>query len=174
MKYNNPANREKYIEDVLEQFEAEDILLSFGTLQQYCESQRQGVDVHEEIVYLLEKLSTKMHQIRSEVDSKLSKFYNCSTPWSPQIQTHRDWIDYWHAILRTKTGLLTSKNTIKRLFIKLGEYSGHYLNAAESLKKFKGAWKKYRAARKIAHALRLIFQEVIIARKAIDHKVTTK
>ena len=83
VKSQNPANREKYIEDVLEQFEAENVLLSFGTLQQYCESQRQGVDVHEEIVYVHEELSTKMHQIRSEVDLKLSKFYNGSTPWSP-------------------------------------------------------------------------------------------
>ena len=54
VKSNDPTNREKYIEDVLEQFEAEDILLSFGTLQQYYESQRQGVNVHEEIVYLHE------------------------------------------------------------------------------------------------------------------------
>ena len=80
VKSNDPANREKYIEDVLVQFEADAILLSFGTLQQYCESQRQGVDVHEEIVYLHKEFSTKMHQIRSEVDSKLSKFYNGSTP----------------------------------------------------------------------------------------------
>ena len=115
-----------------------------------------------------------MHQIRSEVDSKLSKFYNGSTPWSPQIQTHRDWIDYRHPILRTKTGVPTSKNTIKWLSIKLGEYSGHYLNVAESLKKLKGAWKKYWAAKKIAYALRLTFQKEIIARKSIDRKVTTE
>ena len=88
VKSNDPTNREKYIEDVLVQFEAEDILLSFGTLQQYCESQRQGVDVHDEIVYLHEESSTKLHQIRSEIDSRLSKFYNGSTPWSPQIQDH--------------------------------------------------------------------------------------
>ena len=80
VKSTDSANREKNIEDVLERFEAEDILLSFGTLQKYYESQRQGVDVHEKIVYLHEQLSTKMHQIRSEVDSKLSKFYNGSTP----------------------------------------------------------------------------------------------
>ena len=115
-----------------------------------------------------------MHQIRSEVDSKLSKFYNGSTPWSPQRQTHRDQINYWHAILWTKTSVLTSKNTIKRLSIKLGKYSGHYLNATEALKKLKGSWKEYRAAKKIAHALRLTFQEEIIARKAINRKVTTE
>ena len=117
-------------------------MLSFDTLKQYCESQRQGIDVHEEIVHLHEELSTKMHQIRSEVDAKLSKFYNGSTPWSPQIQTHQDRIDYWHAILRTNTGVLASKNTIKRLSIKLGEYSGQYLNAAEALSELKCAWKE--------------------------------
>ena len=83
VKSNDPANREKYIEDVLLRFESEDIMLSFATLQQYCESQRQGVDVQEEIEYLHEELSTKMHNIRSDVDSNLSKFYNGSTPWSP-------------------------------------------------------------------------------------------
>ena len=113
-----------------------------------------------------------MHQIWSEVDSKLSKFYNGSTLWSSQIQTHQDRINYWHAIIQTKTGVLTSKNTIKRLLIKLGEYSGHYLNAAEALKKLKDAWKEYSAAKKIAHVLRKTCQEEIIVRKAIDRKVT--
>ena len=172
VKSNDPVNREKYIEDVLLRFESEDIMLSFATLQQFCESQRQGVDVQQEIEYLHEELSTKMHKIRSDVDSNLSKFYNGSTPWSPQIQTHRDRIDYWHSILRTKTGVLTSKNKIKKLSIKLGEYSGHYLNAAEALTKLKCAWKEYRAAKKNAYALRVTFQEEIIAKKAIDRKVT--
>ena len=31
VKSKNPANREKYIEDMLVRFEAEDILFSFGT-----------------------------------------------------------------------------------------------------------------------------------------------
>ena len=83
VKSNDPANREKYIEDVLVQFEAQDIMLRFDTLKQYYESQRQGIDVHDEIVYLHKELSTKMYQIRSAVDAKLSKFYNDSTPWSP-------------------------------------------------------------------------------------------
>ena len=115
-----------------------------------------------------------MHQIRSEVDSKLSKFYNGSTPWSPQIQTHRDRIDYWHSILWAKTGVLTSKNTIKRLSIKLGKYSGQFLNAAEALSKLKGAWKEYRAAKKIANALRLTYQEELMSKNAADQKVTTE
>ena len=110
----------------------------------------------------------------SEVDSKLFKFYNGSTPWSPQIQTHCDRIDYWHSILRAKTRVLTSKNTIKRLSIKLGEYSGQFLNAAEALAKLKCAWKEYRAAKKIANALRLTYQEELMSRKRADRKVTTE
>ena len=42
------------------------------------------------------------------------------------------------------------------------------------MKKLKDAWKEYRATKKIAHTLRLTFQEEIFARKAIDCKVTTE
>ena len=56
VKSNDPANREKYIEYVLERYKTDDILLNFATLQQYCTFQHQRVDVHEEIVYLHEKL----------------------------------------------------------------------------------------------------------------------
>ena len=115
-----------------------------------------------------------MHKIHSEVDSNISKFYNGTTPWSPQIQTHQDRIDYWHSILQIKTGVLTSKNTIKKLSIKLGEYSRQYLSAVEALTKLKGAWKEYRAAKKIASALRKNFQEEHIPRKAVDQKVTLR
>ena len=83
VKSNNPANREKYIEDVLERYETDDIITSFSTLQQYCESQRQSVDVYDKIVYLHKELAKKMHKIRSEVDTKMSKFYDSTTPWSP-------------------------------------------------------------------------------------------
>ena len=103
-----------------------------------------------------------MHKIRSEVDSNMSKFYNGTTPWSPQIQTHQVRIDHWHSILQIKTGVLTTINTIKKLPTKLGEYSRQYLSAATALQKLKGARKEYRAAKKIAIALRKTFQEALI------------
>ena len=59
-------------------------------------------------------------------------------------------------------------NVIKKLSIKLGKYSGQYLSAAEALENLKGAWKEYRATKKIASALRKTFQEELIARKAVD------
>ena len=112
-----------------------------------------------------------MHKIGSKVDTKMSKFYNGTTPWSPQIQTHQDRIDYLHSILQIKTGVLTSKNAIKKLSIKLGKYSSQYLSAAAALKKLKGAWKEYRAAKKIASDPRKTFQEELMAQKAIDCQV---
>lgn len=81
------------------------------------------------------------------------KFYNSTTPWSPQIQTNQDRIDYWHIILQIKTGVLTSKNAIKKLYIKLGKYYGQYINFTAALKKLKVAWNEFRAAKKIASDL---------------------
>ena len=132
----------EHIATVLEKFESEGVFLSFKTLVQYCDYQRNGVDVIEEIEHLHEELAAKMENICSEVDSNLSKFFTGTTDWSPQIQVHKDRIDYWHVILRTKTGVLTSKKNIKRFSIKLGEYSGHYLDAEEALQQLKGAWKE--------------------------------
>ena len=79
-----------HIEDVLVRYETNGIILSFRTLQQYCESQRQGVDVYTKIVYLHKELAGKMHKIHSEVGSKMSKLYNGTTSRSPQIQTYQD------------------------------------------------------------------------------------
>jgi len=62
-----------------------------------------------------------------EVDKSIGQFFTGSVPWSPTIQVHRDRIDYWHRVLRIKTGVLTSKNAIKKLSIKIAEYLGTYL-----------------------------------------------
>ena len=112
-----------------------------------------------------------MYKIQSKVDKNMSKFCNGSTPWSPQIQTYHDQIYQWHRILQIKTGVFASKNIIKKLFIKLGEYLGQYLSVDTALGKLKEAWKEYRAAKMVASELRKIFQEELMARKAINCKV---
>ena len=86
VKSNDPTNHKKYVENVLERYETDDILLSFAALQQFYTSQRKRVDVHEEIVYLHAEFAEKMHKIRSEVYTKMSKFYNGTTPWSPRYR----------------------------------------------------------------------------------------
>ena len=74
--------------------------------------------------------------------------------------------------MRTKFSVFTSKNVIKILSIKLGEYSGQYLNADDALIELKKWWKKYRAAKKIVGELRKTIQQVIISKLAVDCKVT--
>ena len=71
-------------------------------------------------------------------------------------------------------GVLTSKQALKRLSIKIGEYSGHYLTTLACLDRLKLAWKEYRAAKKEAWMLRKSFVEDKIARKAHDSNVTTE
>ena len=90
------------------------------------------------------------------------------------IKVHCICIDYWHRVLRIKTGVLISKNTIKKLSIKLGEYSGNYLSALACLNKLKIAWKEYRAAKKVAWSLCDTFLEYKIARKAQIRNTTTE
>ena len=109
-----------------------------------------------------------------EVNKSLGQFFTGSIPWSPTLQVHCDRIDYWHRVLRIKTGVLTSKNAIKKLSIKLGEYSGHYLTSLACLDKLKIAWKEYQAAKKEAWSLRETFLEDKITRKAHDRNVTSE
>ena len=101
-----------------------------------------------EIIHLHASLATKIEKIQLEVDKSLGHFFTGSVSWLPTLQVHRNCINYWHRVLRIKTGVLTSKNVIKKLSIKLGEYSGHYLTSLACLFKLKIAWKEYRAAKK--------------------------
>ena len=70
-----------------------------------------------------------------------------------------------------KEGVHTSKNAIKKLSIKLAEFSGQYLSADEALENLKATWKEYWAAKKVASELNETFQEEPMTRDAIDHKI---
>ena len=83
-------------------------------------------------------------------------------------------IDYWHRVLHIKTIVLTSKNAIKKLSIKLGEYSGHYLTALACLDKLKIAWKDYPAAKKVAWELCETFIQGKIDQQAEDRNTTSE
>ena len=130
--------------------------------------------MRDQISFLHASLSMKIEKIQMEVDKSVGQFFTGSIPWSPTIQVHRDRIDYWHRVLRIKTGALTSKNAIKKLSIKIGEYSGHYLSSLACLDKLKLAWKEYRAAKKVAWSLRETFLLQKIVLKAEDRNRTTE
>ena len=107
------------------------------------ESIKAIADMRKEIIYLHASLATKIEKIQLEVDKTLGQFFTGSVLWSPTLQVHYNHIDYWHQVLCIKTGVLISKNAIKKLSIKLRENSGHYLKFLACLEKFKIAWKEY-------------------------------
>ena len=116
---NNPDVRERFIQRFINRYGKEDIINDFQTLTYFCQQHREGKEIQDEILFLHDSLASKIEKIQLEVDNSLGKFFTGSVPWSPTIQVHRDRIDYWHWILRIKTGALTSKNAIKKLLIKL-------------------------------------------------------
>ena len=130
--------------------------------------------MRDEIIHLHDSLATKIEKIQMEIHQSIGQFFTGSIPWSPTLQICRDRIDYWHRILRIKTGAMTSKNAIKRLSIKSGGYSGHYLTDLVYLDKLKIAWKEYRAAKKETWSLHETFVQDKIARKAHNRNVTTE
>ena len=171
---NDPNVREKFIQLCINRYGKEDIINNFQTLTYFCQKQREGEVVRDKIIFLHSSLASKIDKIQLEVDDSLGQFFTGSVPWSPTIQVHRDQINYWHRILSIKTGVLTSKNAIKKLSIKLGEYSGNYLTAFAYLEKLKIAWKEYQGAKREAASLRRAFLEDQNARKAHDKKMTTE
>ena len=109
--------------------------------------------MRNEISCLHASLLTKIKKIQMDVDKSIGQVFTGAIPWSPTIQVHHNRIDYWHRVLCIKTGVLTSKNAIKKLSIKLDKYSSHYLTTLACLDKLKIAWKDYRAAKKVAWSL---------------------
>ena len=171
---NDPEVREKCIQHCIKEYGKEDVINDSQTLTYFCQQQREGKDFREEIICLHRSLAIKIEKIQLEVDDTLGKFFTGTVSWSPTIQVHRDRIDYLHRILRIKTGVLTSKNAIKKLSIKFGEYSGNYLTTVACIDKLKSAWKEYQVAKKDAAALRSAFLEDQIARKAHHKRMSSE
>ena len=169
VRSNDPDIREKYIQRCINKYGSEDVINNFLTLSFFCQTTCDGKDMRNEINHLHASLSKKIEKIQMDVDKSISQFFTGFIPWSPTIQVHRDRIDYWHCVLRIKTGVLTSKNAIKKLSIKLDEYSGHYLTTLAFLNKLKIAWKDYRAAKKVGWSLRETFlQEKLLEKQKIE------
>ena len=170
---NDPDVREKFIQRYINRYGKEDIINDFQTLTYFYQKQREEEEERDEIIYLHSSLASRIKKIQLEVDDSLGQFFTGSVTWSPTIQVHCDRIDYWYRILCIKSGVLTSKNAIKKLSIKLGEYSGNYLTALAYLEKLKIACKEYRGAKKEAVSLREAFLEDKIARNAHNRKLTS-
>ena len=94
-----------------------------------------------EIEKLHEKISLKTFKIRKEVDKKLSRFFNRAHPFSLVLQQARDRIELWTRTVCNKSNVATSLTKIKRLSIKLKEYSGHFISKSKAVKMLKKAKK---------------------------------
>ena len=70
---------------MLEKYELEGINEDFFNLKQFIVSQPAGIDMREEIVFLHEQISLKTFKIRKQIDKEMSKFYNGTIPWSPEL-----------------------------------------------------------------------------------------
>jgi hypothetical protein len=139
VRSNNPSCRNRHIERVLQQYKDENVFVQCKALRQLCNDRNNGEEVGPAIEALHAELKEKTIKIRKAVDYKLLKFHAGAVPWSPAIQKYRDCEKYWHRVLRTKTDVLTSRTAIKRLSIKIGEYSGYNLSTAEAIVKLKEA-----------------------------------
>ena len=168
VKSNDPRCRDRYIERVLQKYEEEKIFVQCEALRQLCLDHDNGENVGPAIEELHAELKEKTIRIRRAVDDKLLKFHAGAVPWSPPIQKHRDRVEYWHRVLRTKTDVLTSRTAIKRLSKKIGEYSGFYLSTSEAIVKLKESIRAYKEAKKEAYKLRVGFNETLIQAVAKD------
>ena len=142
-RFNDLDICKKYIQRCLEKYGCENVINDFQTLTSFYQKQWEGENMHTEIIDLYASLATTIKKIQLKVDKSLDQFFTGSIPWSPMLQVYPDCIDYWHQILCIKTRVLTSKNAIKKLSIKLEEYSSHYLTSLAYLDKLKIAWKEY-------------------------------
>ena len=137
VRSNDLDIREKYIQRCIKKYGSKDVINDFQTLASFCQATRDGQDMSNEISHLHALLSEKTEKIQIEVGKSIGQVFTGAIPWSPTLQVHCNCIDYWHRVLRIKTGVLTSKNVIKKLSIKLSKYSGHYLTSLACLDKLK-------------------------------------
>jgi len=127
---------------------------------------RAGEDVSSLVEELHGDLKEKTIRIRKKEGSKLRIFHTGPIPWSPRLQVFRDAIEYWNRCIRLQLGVMTSRQAIKRLAKKIGEYAGIYSSLAVCINQLKLAHKAYKEAKKDATKWRTCIQETFVTAKA--------
>ena len=118
-------------------YQKEKIIEDANFLQEAYTDQREGLEVLAEIEKLHNNILSKSFKIRKDVDRKLSKFFNRAHPWSPILQQARDRVELWTRTIYSKNRVATSSTIIKRLSIKLKDYSGPHTTKAQAVNKLK-------------------------------------
>ena len=71
---NDPDIRGKFIQRCINGYGKENIINDFQTLAYFCQQQREGKEVRDEIIFLHSSLASKIEKIQLEVDDSLGKF----------------------------------------------------------------------------------------------------
>ena len=159
MKSNNPISREKYIGRTKKLYREEEIIEEYKTYQELCKGQREGMDLMSEIESTYENIAHRTFKIRKKVDKKLSKYFNGAHPFSPKLQRARDRVELWTRHKYRKNNVMTSLKSIKRLSIRLKDYSGYYSSKQQIVNNLKKAKKSRNKIEKEAYKLRLQFRK---------------
>ena len=69
---NDPEVRKKFIQRCIKKYGKEDVINNFQTLTYFCQQQREGKDVREEIILLYKSLASKIEKIQLKVDDSLA------------------------------------------------------------------------------------------------------
>jgi len=166
VRSNDPRLRDRYNQRVLEAFEDEDIQLQVETLSLLMVRFHAGEDVSALVEELHGDLKEKTIRIQEKVGSKLRIFHTGPIPWSPRLQVFRDAIEYRDRYIRIQLGVLASRQAIKHLAKKIGEYAGIYSSLSVCINRLKLAHKAYKEAKKDATKWRTGFQETFVTAKA--------
>ena len=116
----------------------------------------------------------KTFKIRKEVDKKLSRFFNRTHPFSPALQQARDRVELWTRTVCKKSNVATSLTKIKRLSIKLKEYSNNFISKSKAVKMLKNGKSARNKVEKEASKIRNIFVEELMKKRTKDCKVSVE
>ena len=127
-----------------------------------------------EIEKLHKKIALKSFKIRKDIEKKLSRFFNRAHPFPLILQQARDRVELWTRTVCNKSNVATSLTKIKRLSIKLKEYSGHFISKSKAVKMLKKAKRVRSKVENEASKIQNVFIEELMKKRAKDCKVSVE
>ena len=100
-----------------------------GLLLQY---QQGDHSVSQNLIDTYDGLHQDTSSARLEIEGKLHTRCVGQVPWSPQLQTYRDTINFWKRIIKLRKGVNTSQTVLKELAKRLRIYSGFYADLSSA------------------------------------------
>ena len=96
-----------------------------GLLLKY---QQEDHSVCQNLMDTYDDLHQDTSSARLEIESRLHTRYVDRVPWSLQLQTYWDAIEFWKRVIKLRKGVKTSQTLLKALAKSLCIYSGFYVD----------------------------------------------